>query len=258
LPVLTTPDRKVELITRIDPALTVVVEPFTSELSLETPEQFVTELLLGQLGAAIVVVGENFRFGRDRAGDFSALQRLGRSLGYEARAHTLRGDKDGVYSSSRVRRALAEGDLEAVERVLGRPHAVSGRVVEGARRGRTLGFPTANLADVCEALPPNGVYACAVDALDADGRAHALAAAVANLGVRPTVSGGFSIEAHLLDFDGDLYGRVLRLHFLARLRDEQRFAGIDELKAQIERDRQRAGEIARGRLASSAPETSWF
>jgi riboflavin kinase/FMN adenylyltransferase len=258
LPVLTALDRKVELIARIDPALHVVVEPFTQALSSKSPREFVEELLLAELGASVVAVGENFRFGHDRSGDFATLSELGRTLGFDARAHTLRGDGDGVYSSSRVRRALAEGDLAAVERVLGRPHSVSGTVVEGDRRGRTLGFPTANLAEVCEALPPNGVYACAVDALDAHSNASALAPAVANLGIRPTVSGGFSIEAHLLGFDGDLYGQRLRLHFLAQLRQERRFAGIEELKAQVERDCDRAREVTQQRLGSGVPATGWF
>lgn len=258
LPVLTALERKVELIARIDPDLCVVVEPFTAELSTMTPRAFVEELLLGELGAAEVVVGENFRFGHDRAGDLSTLTELGRALGFGARAHALHGDAGGVYSSTRVRRDLAAGDLEAVERVLGRPHSVSGTVVEGARRGRTLGFPTANLAGVLEALPPNGVYACAVDALDEGGAAHALAAAVANLGVRPTVSGGFSIEAHLLDVDADLYGWRLRAHLLARLREERRFSGVDELKAQIAYDRDEAARIAARRLPQLRPSGGWF
>jgi riboflavin kinase/FMN adenylyltransferase len=235
----------------------VLVEPFTAELSAKTPRQFVQELLIGDLGAAVVAVGENFRFGRDREGDLATLTELGRELGFEARAYALHGDTRGAYSSSRVRNALAAGDLDDVERVLGRPHSVSGVVVEGARRGRTLGFPTANLANVVEGLPPNGVYACAVDALDAQGVARALAPAVANLGVRPTVSGGFSIEAHLLNFTGDLYGERVRVHFLARLREERRFSGIDELKAQVERDRDQAAEIAAQRLGS-VPTAGWF
>lgn len=257
-PVLTALDRKIELIGRVDPALWVVVEPFTAELSAKTPRQFVEEFLIGELGAAVVAVGENFRFGRDREGDLHTLTELGRELGFEARAHQLHGDAEGVFSSSRVRSVLAAGDLVAVEHVLGRPHSVSGVVVEGARRGRTLGFPTANLANVVEALPPNGVYACAVDVLDDHGVAQALAPAVANLGVRPTVSGGFSIEAHLLNFTGDLYGQRLRVHFLARLREERRFSGIEELKAQVERDRDEAARVTAPRLGSDKPAGGWF
>ncbi len=117
---------------------------------------------------------------------------------------------------------------------MGRPHALTGLVVEGDARGRSIGFPTANLDGVVELLPPHGVYACAVDSVGETPRA--LAHGVANIGVRPTVSGGFSVEVHLLDYEGDLYAQTLRVHLLTRLRGEQKFDGIDELKTQIKED----------------------
>ncbi|HMJ11882.1 MAG TPA: riboflavin kinase, partial [Polyangiaceae bacterium] len=143
LPTLTTIDRKTELICRIDPELRVVVEPFTQELANESPRDFARELLIGALGARFVIVGQNFRFGHNRVGTLETLQRLGAELGFDARAEELAGDDRGTYSSTRARELLEHGDIVSLERVLGRPHSVSGSVVEGHRRGRTLGFPTA-------------------------------------------------------------------------------------------------------------------
>lgn len=248
LPVLTRLERKLELMGRACPGLTVVVEPFTRDLAALEAPVFAEKLLAGALGARLVLVGEEFRFGRGRSGDLAMLRELGATLGFEARAEALRGDVEGAFSSSRVRAALAAGRLEEVERQLGRPHAISGVVVPGAGRGRTIGVPTANLGEVREALPPYGVYACLVDRVAPDG-ARALGRAAVNIGERPTLAAGFSIEAHLLDLSADLYGAELRLHFVARLREERRFPGIEELTAQIARDL----AAARAALASARP-----
>jgi riboflavin kinase / FMN adenylyltransferase len=255
LPVLTRVDRKLELMGRACPGLTVVVEPFTRELAALEAPVFAERLLAGALGARLVLVGENFRFGRGRSGDLAKLRELGVELGFEARAEALRGDDEGAFSSSRVRSALALGRLEEVERQLGHPHAISGLVVPGAGRGRTIGVPTANLSDVREALPPYGVYACLVDRVEPGG-ARVLGRAAVNIGERPTLDAGFSIEAHVLDLFTDLYGAALRLHFVARLRDERRFDGIEELKAQIGRDL----AAARAALESKAPTAgdAWY
>lgn len=257
-PVLTGIDRKVELITRIDPALRVVVEPFTLELSKMTPRQFAEQLLVGQLGASVVIVGDNFRFGHNRAGDLGTLVELGRELGFEAGAEPLIGDDIDAYSSTRVRELIAAGDLRGAAGVLGRPHSLSGVVVKGDQRGRTIGVPTANLGDVDEALPPNGVYACVVDRIEGDG-ATALAGGVANIGNRPTVDGiRLSIEAHLLDFDADLYGAHLRAHLLERLRDEVRFSGLEALKEQIARDIAAARPLIEATAPDLAAGDAWF
>jgi riboflavin kinase/FMN adenylyltransferase len=185
----------------------------------------------------VVVVGQNFRFGVRRAGDLTLLQSLGAELGFEVRVHAITSDAHGRFSSTRARVAIAAGDLEEVERVLGRPHALSGRVVHGAERGRTINFPTANIAPVGEMLPPDGVYAVRVDLLDDDGTVTTLPGGVTNIGLRPTVGGGGrTVETYILGFAGDLYGERLRLHLVARLRGEQKFAGLDELKTQITRD----------------------
>jgi riboflavin kinase/FMN adenylyltransferase len=255
-PPLTVLERKVELIERLGPELRVVVEPFTRELSKLTPAEFAREFVVELLGTRVVIVGDNFRFGHERAGDLGTLVQLGRELGFEARASSLSGDSEGPYSSTRARAALGQGDLSAVEHVLGRPHSLSGTVVQGAQRGRTIGVPTANLAGVREALPPYGVYAVLVDRVT-DGVATALASGVANIGLRPTVSGGFSVEVHLFDFDADLYGATLRVHLAARLREERKFAGLAELKAQITEDSAHARSALAGARADPSARGAW-
>jgi len=225
-PRLTSFPRKVELL-RANGADQVAVEPFTLEFASWTPDRFARDLLSARLRARAVVVGENFRFGAKRAGDLPKLRELGAELGFVPVAAEVAGDAKGPFSSTRAREAIAAGDLDEAAAVLGRTHALSGTVVEGDRVGRTIGFPTANLEGVVELLPPHGVYA--VRAGEHRG--------VTNIGVRPTVGGTkLRIETHLFDFDGDLYGTPMRIDLVARLRGEQKFAGLDELKAQIAKD----------------------
>ncbi len=247
--VLTPLDRKVELLARLDPEIHVVVEPFTKELSQQSPQTFAADLLRGLLHATIVVVGQNFRFGHQRVGDLALLTQLGAELGFEARAESLAGDDAGVYSSSRIRSAVAAGQIGDAARLLGRPHAVTGTVVRGDGRGRTIGIPTANLEGVKELVPPAGVYAALVDRMLPDG-ARRLGTAAVNIGVRPTVGAGFSIEAHVLDWSEDLYGSTLRLHLVSRLRDEVRFPSLPALVEQIRRD----VEATRTATASAEPD----
>lgn len=246
-PTLTALPRKIELIQRVQPSIRVEVVTFDRTFAAQTPEEFVRSVLLDRLGARVVLVGANFRFGRDRAGDFTTLGRLGEDLGFETRSHPLVGDAEGPWSSTRVRGAIARGDLDAATDMLSRPHMVSGVVVRGDQRGRTIGFPTCNLDEIEEALPPFGVYAVLVDRTLPSGRAVSLARGVANLGVRPTVEqpgqARPSLEVHLFDLDEDLYGERLRVHLIARLRPEQKFAGLAELKAQIARDAEAARAV---------------
>ncbi len=225
-PRLATLERRIELLRRHG-ADEVIVEPFTVEFAALTPERFVKELLVDRLGAKAVVVGENFRFGAKRAGDLAALRRFGEAHGFEVAAAEVAGDERGPFSSTRVRDAIASAELDEAARLLGRRHSISGIVEGGDRRGRTIGFPTANLGGVSEILPPDGVYA--VFAGERPG--------VMNIGVRPTVDGtSRRIEVHLFDFAGDLYGQHLRVHVVRRIRGEKKFAGLDELKAQIAAD----------------------
>lgn len=255
-PPLTALSRKLVLLRRISPDLEVVVEPFTLELSRCSPQAFVETILVERLRARVVVVGENFRFGHDRSGDLAELERLGQKLGFAARAEAMVGDDGGPFSSSRARAALSAGDLPGVVSCLGRPHSISGVVERGDGQGRAIGFATANLAQIPEALPPHGVYAALVDREGPEG-GQALARAVLNLGVRPTRTAGFSVEAHLLDFEGDLYGARLRVHLVARLREERRFAGLDELRQQIDRDLEAARALLRDRVPDPAAGGAW-
>jgi riboflavin kinase/FMN adenylyltransferase len=255
--VLTPVDRKVRLLHAIDPALRVVVEPFTKELAAMSPRAFVEDLLVSALRAKVVVVGQNFRFGQARSGDLSLLAALGKELGFVARAEKLEADERGPISSSRIRAAIAAGDVSLAEKLLGRPHALSGTVVRGDGRGRTIGVPTANLASVVEALPPHGVYACLVDRLDGNGAASKLSTGVLNIGNRPTVAAGFSVEVFLHDWDGDLYGASLRLHLVGRIRDEQKFSSLDALVSQIRADIETARLSTRGRTGT-APDGGWY
>jgi riboflavin kinase/FMN adenylyltransferase len=253
-PALTRIERKLTLLRRA--GIDVFVESFTPELAALSPQEFAEQVLLRKLSARAVLVGENFRFGRGRTGDLAELVRLGARFGFSARAETLAGDSDGLFSSTRIREALARGDLGSAERCLGRPHSVSGLVVHGDGRGRTIGVPTANLSQIVEVLPPNGVYSCLVDREAAagpqTGASSALGKAVVNIGVRPTVAAGFSVEAHLLDFDADLYGARLRLHFVSRLRDELKFRDLAALEQQIQSDI----SAARSALSSRIPDPS--
>ncbi len=232
---LTTTDRRVSLIERLGVAH-VFVRRFDRTFAAMSPRRFVEDLLVSALHARVVIAGDNFRFGAERAGDDPLLRELGPALGFEA--FTLEAtDAKGPLSSSRVRDAVAAGDVAEAAHVLGRFHSIEGVVEHGDRRGRTLGFPTANLGQVTELVPANGVYAVTVDRVSR-GVATALATGVMNIGVRPTVGGDprRTLEAHLFELHGDLYGETLRVHFVSRLRDEQRFDGLDALKAQIARD----------------------
>ncbi len=234
---LTTLRRKSELL-REAGVEAVWVRTFDRAFAAWSPERFARELVKEQLRAEVVVVGDNFRFGAQRAGDLAVLRTLGASLGFSAEAHAMAGDAGGPFSSTRVRAALAEGDVAAAAAVLGRRHGFSGVVAAGQKRGRTIGFPTANVEEIAEVIPKDGVYAVVVDVEGADGAATRLGLGVMNVGVRPTVGDGGTRtqEVHLLDFAGDLYGKTLRVHLAARLRDERKFDGLPALREQLARD----------------------
>ncbi len=219
----------------------VVEIPFDVELSKKSPEQFVRDVLVGRVGAEVVVVGENFRFGHGAAGDIEDLRRLMREMGGEAVAVEVRqvGEEAGI-SSTRIRALVSEGRVEEAAGLLGRPYVLRGEVVVGDRRGRTIGFPTANVLPDAEAVvPARGVYAGFV--LVGDERY----AACTNVGVAPTFGRSESrVEAYLLDFDGDLYGRLVDVGFTRRIRGEKKFSGVEELKAQIRSDVATARRLA--------------
>lgn len=246
---LTTLEQKLELLGALGIERTVI-EPFDAAFSRIPPEVFFRDVLDARLRPAEVYVGFNFRFGHHREGSKGTLTELGPRLGIEVTIVpevTVEGEP---VSSTRIRRLLAAGEVEHAARLLGRPYAVRGRVATGDRRGRTLGFPTANLEPENEVLPELGVYAGRVRFLDpGEPPAGSELAAVTNVGRRPTFDSGDRIvaESPLLDFVGDVYGRRVEVSFTDRLRAEQRFPGVDALKAQIARD---AAE-ARRRLGAS-------
>src|SRR2546426_6470073 len=227
---ITTLDERLGLIAETGVSATVVLA-FTRELASVEPEAFVKDMLVSRLRAREIVVGFNHRFGRGARGDARLLTDLAEQLGFQA--HVVPPlEVDGVpVSSTEIRAMLQRGDVVRAARFLGRPYAIAGTVTAGAGRGRSPGFPTANIAADRGLLVPLGVY---LGRVGAAGRPWP---AVGNIGVRPTFGGTtVAIEAHLLNFSGDLYGRPVRLEFLDRLRDEMRFGSVDELKAQIARD----------------------
>lgn len=261
-PVLTPLIRKVELLAQLDSRLKVVVEPFTLSLAQWSAEQFAQTLLVSQLGAARVLTGENFRFGKGRTGNSERLRHLGEQHGFDADAEPLGRDEQQIISSTRIRQLLEEGDIESAHRLLGRPHAVTSTVVEGKGHATQLGIPSANLGPCSELLPGRGVYAVRVD-LWSKGRFGRLADGVANVGVRPTLGEGeVRLETHLLDFKGDLYGQRIRVHLVRRLRSERHFAGIDELRAQLQQDKESASRaLKEDSLAlprAQADQSAWY
>jgi riboflavin kinase/FMN adenylyltransferase len=237
--VLTTLEQKLELLEATGSVDECVVLPFDAARSKEPAEQFVEELLASALRARLVVVGADFHFGHRRHGDVPLLQLMGAELGFETIGLGLVAAPDretGVpYSSTRIRELIAHGDVEGAAAMLGRPHEVRGTVERGDARGRELGFPTANVgvpANIC--LPADGVYAGTFSGADGIARPAAISA-----GRRPTFyaeAGMFLVEAHVLDFDGNLYDQPARVRFTHRLRGQERFDDVADLVAQMHRD----------------------
>ncbi len=234
--VLTEPARKAELIEALGADVLCVV-PFTPEFSRLPAEEFVHDVLVEHLHAALVVVGDNFRFGHRAAGDVPLLERLGRTFGFAVEGAPLVAEAGTVFSSTYIRSCVDAGDVVAAANALGRPHRLEGVVVRGDQRGRELGFPTANL--LCHryaAVPADGIYAAR---LVRRGQREPLMAAV-SIGTNPTFSGRERrVEAYVLDFDGDLYGERLALDFVAHLRGQVRYDSIEPLVAQITEDVER-------------------
>jgi riboflavin kinase/FMN adenylyltransferase len=245
---LATADERADLLGAV--GLDALLElPFTPALASATPEAFV-ELLTTAVPLAELWVGEDFRFGHRRAGDVATLRALAAPRGVAVHTIARQGPRPGEpVSSSSIRALLREGKVEAAAEALGRPYALGGTVVPGDHRGRTLGYPTANLAlDEGKVIPGRGIYAAHAQVGDV-----ARPAAV-SVGVRPQFGGGAElVEAYLLDFSGDLYGQRLMLRFLAKLRDEQRFASVDELLAQMARDVARVRDLTRARRPARPP-----
>lgn len=243
-PRLTSERQRQELLAALGVDLLWLV-PFDRELASWPAERFVRELLVARLAPREVAVGSRFAFGRGREGDVALLARLGGGLGFAVLGLAERGDEAGTVSSTRVRAAVRDGDVEGAAALLGRAYAVDGEVVAGDQRGRRIGFPTANVRpdDSRQQLPASGVYAAKLTLL-AEHRSHAGAA---NVGVRPTrgADGELTLEIHLFDFERDIYGQRVELAFCRRLRAERRFESFDALRRQITHDAVEAREYFR-------------
>ncbi|HEY6419504.1 MAG TPA: bifunctional riboflavin kinase/FAD synthetase [Candidatus Binataceae bacterium] len=236
-PLILLPDDKLELL-RLSGIDGVIVLNFTLALSRVLAREFVRDYLLEKIGAREVVVGHSVSFGHDREGNAAVMVELGREFGFDT---TVVGPvrAGGIeVSSTKVRELIRAGDLRGAAKLIGRYHFLHGAVVRGRERGRTIGFPTANLANETECVPPDGVYATRV--ILADGAY----ASITNIGMRPTFAEKIhSIEAHIFDFNRDLYGERIKLELIERIRPERKFDSAEALRSQIALDLSRAREI---------------
>lgn len=237
-PFITLTSQKLELIAGLGIELALVLE-FNREMAALTPEEFIRRYLVEDLSMKELVVGYDYAMGKGRSGDFTLLSELGRKMGYNARQLDPVIMEGAIVSSTRIRDLVEAGDVWDVLPLLGRFYQVSGTVIKGRDRGgKLLGFPTANLQLTDELFPKPGVYAIWVEAKGE------ILPAVANIGYNPTFGNdAISVEAHILDYSGDLYGQSLWVHFVQRIRSERKFSGIEELKARIGRDIELARRI---------------
>jgi riboflavin kinase/FMN adenylyltransferase len=229
---LTLPEERADILSGLGVDM-VIIEPFTRELAQTSAGEFI-ERLYNRLGLDHLLIGHDFALGRGREGNFDVLNKLGLEFGFEVEEVEAVQSQGEIISSSQIRLLLEAGDVSRAGLWLGRPYLVSGKVISGDRRGRSIGFPTANLSVIPgKILPASGVYACRAWV---DGQVWG---AATNIGVRPTFDGHGSVlhlEAHLLDYSGDLYGQTISLEFIERLRGEVRFPDIQALIAQISQD----------------------
>ena len=239
---LTTPEEKLKKFEEfgID---NVVIINFTKEFSRTPSEVFIKDYIIDNLKPAYIVVGYDHHFGKNRMGDFDLLSDLKKKYGFKVERIAAQDVEHIAISSTKIRNALAQGNVKSANRLLGYPYAVTAEVVRGNEIGRTIGFPTANLELPKEYMlfGRGGVFACLVDYNGVTYKA------MANIGHRPTIGdraeGDMLIEVNLFDFDGDLYGKSITVRFIDRIRDEVKFEGLQALKAQLERDRERAKDL---------------
>ena len=236
VPVLTTIEERAAILEKIGLDRFVVI-PFTKEFSRLPAEDFVADVLVNKVGVREVVIGYDHGFGHERKGNASLLREMGPRLGFEVDVIPVQVVDSHVVSSSEIRRSIERGDVETAAALLGRRYSMIGKVVAGDGRGRTIGFPTANLeiAHPQKIIPSDGVYAVLVEIED-----DVLHPGMMNIGVRPTVDGTTrKLEVHLIDFEEDLYGRELRVEFVGHMRPERKFASLEELTKQLSQDRLR-------------------
>jgi riboflavin kinase/FMN adenylyltransferase len=236
LRLLTTLTEKVKLLEELGVDHLIIL-PFTKELSQMSSEEFIREILVEKIQTKTLVIGYDHKFGKNREGSFEYLKSHSHLFGFDMEEISRQDVDDLAVSSTKIRTALAQGDISTASKYLGRPYFLSGQVVKGQQIGRSIGFPTANIhvEDNYKLLPRDGAYA--VYAEVGANRCKA----ILNIGDRPTVDGKKkTIEAHLIDFDGDVYGQELSIHFQEFLREEERFENLDALKNQLVIDRERA------------------
>lgn len=220
----------------------VLIIPFTKEFASTPSEDFIKDYIIDSIHPSIIVVGYDHHFGKNRMGDYEMLTQLGKQYNFRTVQVEAQDVNEVAVSSTKIRNFLWAGNVKAANELLGYPYSVTGTVVEGNKIGRTIGFPTANLDIPNEYMMINnpGVYACQTMI---DGKPYN---AMANTGLRPTVedrtNGDFIIEVNIFDFNGDLYGKTLKVWFLDRIRDEEKFKGLEALKAQLEQDRKKVKE----------------
>lgn len=240
LKMLTTPEEKIALLNDAGIDHLLVVK-FTEEFSQLTSDEFIKQIIVDTIGAAHMVVGHDHKFGRDRLGDENKLREVGRLYNFDVTSVPAERINDEIISSTKIRNSLFEGDIEKANLFLGRNYSMSGSVVKGSQRGRTLGFPTANIQPDSpdKAIAKRGVYAvaCRCEGEQLFG--------IMNIGLRPTFGGTpvLVIEVHLLNFNRDIYGKKIYVEFMKRLRDEKKFETKEELIHQIEIDKQKAMQM---------------
>jgi riboflavin kinase / FMN adenylyltransferase len=244
-PLLTTMPERINLLAKIGIDHLVIV-PFTPAFAAMDPRDYVKDFLVARFQPHTLIIGYDHRFGRKREGDYHLLESLSETFGFQVRELDAKILRDAAISSTRIREALMEGCPEEAAEQLGYPYFFSGLVRHGDKRGRTIGFPTANLKpdDPAKLLPADGVYAVRVSLSEADGDAYTKTGMM-NIGLRPTVDGTRHLaEVNLFDFNEDIYGRVLTVQVIARIREERKFSGLDALQAQLSDDREMAMKLA--------------
>jgi riboflavin kinase/FMN adenylyltransferase len=236
-PIITNLDQKAEIISSFNIDVLVAAE-FTPEFGSLSPRDFIVKILQKKIGAREIIVGHDYGFGRGRQGTIESLTEMGKEFNFVVDVVDPVSVDGRIVSSTLIRQTVMNGDVDYAGRLLGRPYAISGKVIEGLRRGQKLGFPTANLLSKNELFPKRGVYVVFATV------ANQTYGAVANIGYNPTFGDvKFSVEVHILDFDQDIYGEEIAVSFITRLRDEVKFSGVDQLVAQINKDVAKAREI---------------
>jgi riboflavin kinase / FMN adenylyltransferase len=237
IPRITTPRERADLLEHLGVDVLILAE-FTREFAMQTPEEFVQNVLAEELGTRNLFIGENYRFGKGRSGTPQTLRKMAPELGFIVHVVPPVRVDDAVVSSSRIREHLIHGEIRRANVLLGREFTIEGRVIHGHHRGKAIGFPTANIKPEVKLHPPEGVYAvyCRTDS--------GIHPGVMNIGSNPTFKDRrVSYEVYVLDFEGDLYGQNIRVYLVEKLRPEMTFSGVEELKAQIRKDVDQGREI---------------